>query len=726
MKLTSKLMKKKFKESKKNKRNKKSNNNASKSRRDKNLKRTRRNISNLIGGGNCSDDLQDYPENLNLNITIKTNDGKDITYDVISGKQSDINNCSLYRDELVVIDDIKNSYLYRDELVVIDDKRDNYDEIMNKHFWENYKEVFIIVPKGTKEEDKKHVIEEARRIIDNDLKTEDASPEASAVALNAQRIIDAPDFDNKLKEAGQLWGEARYMAEAVALVDEEKKNAEKTVAEKAKYIEDKIRDRMKREMNRWHGQFHFQENFVDHFNYKTSGGGSVNKFDPEKVQFPEYFKDQKFVQDFVKEVKDIYTKDNGINCLNKRIQQFINDREALDKEIKDLNKRKASTEKAYKVLKGEMEQINQENKVEKIKELNEQLKKKHKDLYFSSSKKQKVMMGLLEQINEHTAVRPSSDFNGRSLRQDWWDLNTGKRVSKYFITKYKVDDLKPEEFEQKFVEEEGGDVRGERITDVIASFTKQKEEGKELEEQYKLQINDLNSDLTKNEELWEKMERDTPAKKQALMDRYKILRKNINVSVRAVYWYLFRKYIDVNRLVTFPYGWTYNGGWERFHKNCYNLFYNLIYNTPEIPGSCGNPEQGGDFGMSEFSFSNGNGIKYQIWAPGFDCLDADHKRVLDIVKDNSQEWKNGLAEFWTNTGEQIQKSWKYDKYKNSDHSYKIMKDESTPPETLPIDDANTEHSKETCNTQPDKPVPAAVAGGKRKNKSKRRTRKGKI
>ena len=72
MKVTSKLMKKKFKESKKNKRNKKSNKNASKSRRGKNLKRTRRNISNLIGGGDCSDDLQGYPENLNLNITRRT------------------------------------------------------------------------------------------------------------------------------------------------------------------------------------------------------------------------------------------------------------------------------------------------------------------------------------------------------------------------------------------------------------------------------------------------------------------------------------------------------------------------------------------------------------------------------------------------------------------------------------------------------------------------------
>ena len=124
--------------------------------------------------------------------------------------------------------------------------------------------------------------------------------------------------------------------------------------------------------------------------------------------------------------------------------------------------------------------------------------------------------------------------------------------------------------------------------------------------------------------------------------------------------------------------------------------------------------------MSEFSFSNGNGIKYQIWAPGFDCLDADHKRVLDIVKDKPQEWKNGLAEFGEITGEQIQKSWEYNKYQNSDHSYKIMKDESTPPLTVPIGEAKTEHSKETCNTA------AAAAGGKRKNKSKRRTRKGKI
>ena len=200
------------------------------------------------------------------------------------------------------------------------------------------------------------------------------------------------------------------------------------------------------------------------------------------------------------------------------------------------------------------------------------------------------------------------------------------------------------------------------------------------------------------------------------MGRYKKLRENINVSVRAVYWYLFRKYIDENRLVTIPYGWIYaysseppySGSWERFHKNCYNLFYNLIYNTPEIPDSVKNEKsEGGDFGMSECV-----GIDDQIWATGFDCLDADHNTVLDIVKSKKGEWKVGLAEL-NSDGYLIEKKWE------PKYGIKVKKKSSAPPITRR--DYNLSGlSKETCNTA------AAAAGGKRKNKSKRRTRKGKI
>ena len=44
-------------------------------------------------------------KHLNLNITIKTSDGEDTNYDVISRMLSDINNCYLSRDWVLVIDD---------------------------------------------------------------------------------------------------------------------------------------------------------------------------------------------------------------------------------------------------------------------------------------------------------------------------------------------------------------------------------------------------------------------------------------------------------------------------------------------------------------------------------------------------------------------------------------------------------------------------------------------
>ena len=121
----------------------------------------------------------------------------------------------------------------------------------------------------------------------------------------------------------------------------------------------------------------------------------------------------------------------------------------------------------------------------------------------------------------------------------------------------------------------------------------------------------------------------------------------------------------------------------------YNLFYNLIYNTPEIPDSVTNDESG-DFGMSICSSpDNGNGIEYQIWATGFDCLDADHNRVLDIVKDKPQEWQDGLAE--RTYGRFIEKGW--------EPIRGINYGSSIPPITIRPTDLS-DHSKEACDTPP--------------------------
>ena len=112
------------------------------------------------------------------------------------------------------------------------------------------------------------------------------------------------------------------------------------------------------------------------------------------------------------------------------------------------------------------------------------------------------------------------------------------------------------------------------------------------------------------------------------------------------------------------------------------------------------------------------GIENQIWATGFDCLDADHNTVLDIVKskkgarEHFGDWSFETAEH-NSDGYLIEKKWK------PEYGIKVKKKSSAPPITR-RDYNLSDLSKETCNTA------AAAAGGKRKNKSKRRTRKGKI
>ena len=601
---------------------------SSKSRRGKNLKRTRRIISNLIGGGNCSDDLEGYPKNLNLNITIRNKDNIDITYDVISGKRSDINGCSLFRDGKVIIDD----------------KKDNYDEIMNENFWKIYEETFFKAPKGTTEEKMKKEIEDIinKEIIDslqnkgkvpkkseissvwitpNDYQKKAAdkketsepsedfslpngvkspfSAKTLSVVDNAWRIMNEMESKNSLpiKETREIddddgvvtkrldfyetTDEERYMSELLA-IDYIKKKNEKN----AKYIENEIKKKMVDKMNLMDGQFN------------KSSALLIDKFNR---LFPKYFKDQKFVQDFVKEVKEIYTMDNGINCLDTKIG----------------------------------------NNIEKLK-----------------TKIQEIQIEINQKKNQKDTKETEKKATEEGVRQNNDDLEAGKKKMWKNRQLIKKLDAKKQELNNKI---------------------------QELD----TEISNISTEIDKKER--EKSTKEGEITDQPLMVRYKTLRKNINVSVRAVYWYLFRKYIDVNRLVTIPYGWTYTSAFkrERFHKNCYNLFYNLIYNTPEIPDSVTNDESG-DFGMSICSsHDNGNGIEYQIWATGFDCLDADHNRVLDIVKDKPQEWQDGLAE--RTYGRFIEKGW--------EPIRGINYGSSIPPITIRPTDLS-DHSKEACDTPP--------------------------